>query len=95
MYALGAAMSSARNRRHGPPSDELRLAVTFRRPDGSPGPANTAAPLSIEAVRRFIPDPLEMDRAIHEMNRLGFRLTRRGQLTASMRCTKDTFQKMF
>src|SRR5262249_12334733 len=77
------------------PSSDLRVAVTFRRPDQGPGPAKVSAPMSLASVSRFLPDPLDMDRGIHELGRLGLRLTRRGNMTASMRCRKDDFERIF
>ncbi len=95
MYACGSAIQSSRSSKFASPSEELRIAVTFRRPDGGPGPTKFDAPLSLESVKRFLPDALEMDRAIYELSKLGFKLTRRGRLTASMRCRRDLFEKVF
>ena len=95
MYAYGLARQSRRSRQFGSPSEELRIGVTFRRPDGGPGPTKIDAPLSLESVKRFLPDSLVMDRAIYELNKLGFRLTGRGRLTVSMRCRLDSFEETF
>jgi subtilisin family serine protease len=95
MYAYRLASQSPRLRNYSGPSDELRVAVTFRRPDGGPGPTKFDAPLSLNAVRTFIPDPLKMDQAIHELTKWGFKLTQRGQITASMRCSRETLETVF
>ena len=95
MYAYGLARQSRRSRQFGSPSEELRIGVTFRRPDGGPGPTKIDAPLSLESVKRFLPDALVMDRAIYELGKLGFRLTGRGRLTVSMRCRLDSFEETF
>ncbi len=79
----------------GPPSEELRIAVTFPRSDGGPGPTKFDAPLSTATVQRFVPDPLEMDKAIHSLAKLGFTVTQRGRLTASVRGTRGLFEKVF
>jgi subtilisin family serine protease len=95
MYAYGSAILSARSEKFVGPSEELRVGVTFRRPDGGPGPTKFDAPLSLESVKHFLPDSLVMDRAIYELSKFGFRLTGRGRLTVSMRCTKEAFEKAF
>src|SRR6185369_12210751 len=73
----------------------LRVAVTFPRPDGGPGLTKTAAPLSPASVQRFVPDPLAVDAAIYELDRRGFRLTRRGALSASFRVDRAIYEKTF
>src|SRR6266700_6453467 len=78
-----------------PPSDQLRIGVTFPRPDGGPGPTKFDAPLSTATVQRFVPDPLEMDRALYSLAKLGFKVTQRGRLTASMRGSRGLFEKVF
>src|SRR5260370_39961650 len=95
MHAYGSATQSARDRKFSAPSDELRVALTFRGANGGPAPTKYEAPLSVAAVHRFLPDPLEMDRAIHAFGRAGFRLTKRGRLTASLRCTRAQYEKVF
>ena len=95
MHAYGSSTPSPRDKKFATPSDQLRIAVTFRRPDGGPGLTKVAAPLSLASVPRFIPDALEMDRAIYELGKLGFTLTRRGRLTASFRGTKAVFERTF
>ena len=78
-----------------PPSEELRIGVTFPRPDGGPGPTKFDAPLSTATVQRFIPDPLEMDKALYSLAKLGFKVTQRGRLTASIRGSRVLFEKVF
>ena len=51
--------------------------------------------MSLASVGKFAPDPLDMDKGIHELGRLGFRLTQRGRLSASMRCSRETFENTF
>jgi subtilisin family serine protease len=95
MYSLGSAKQSSRSSKFPDPSEELRIGVTFRRPDGGPGPTKFKAPLSLESVKGFLPDSLVMDRAIYELSKLGFKLTGRGRLTVSMRCKQDSFKTTF
>ena len=47
------------------------------------------------AVRQFAPDPLAMEKAIDELHKSGFRLVRRGPLSASMRCSRATYEEAF
>ena len=95
MYKYGSSFTGASGRAPSDPSDELRIAITFPRPDGGPGLTKFAAPLSLEGVKGFIPDPLAVDKALYELGRLGFTLTKRGRLTASMRCRRSDFEKVF
>jgi hypothetical protein len=81
--------------RQSSPSDELRIGVTFKRPTDNIGPTKMAARLSDASVSSFVPDPLQMDRAIHELHQRGFTLTRRGQLTVSVRGSRQQFEKVF
>jgi subtilisin family serine protease len=95
MQRYGSATQSARDRKFSEPSDELRVAFSFRGANGGPGPTKYEAPVSLAAVHRFVPDPLEMDRAIYAFTRAGFRLSQRGSLTASLRCTRAQYEKVF
>lgn len=76
-------------------SDELRVAVTFPTATGIPGLTKFEAPLSTATVSRFLPDPVNVDRAIHELSKLGFRLTKRGRLSASMRVSRRDYEATF
>src|SRR6266436_5193260 len=95
MHAYGSASQSSRDKKTLQPSQELRVALTFRSANGGPGPTKYEVPVSLAAVHRFIPDALVMDQAIHAFARAGFRLTRRGRLTASLRCTRAQYEKVF
>ncbi len=95
MFRYGSTFSMAAGRAPADPSEELRVAVTFPRPDGRPGLTKFPAPLSLGAVKGFIPDALAVDRALHELSKLGFTLTKRGRLTASMRCRRRDYERVF
>jgi subtilisin family serine protease len=82
-------------RREQPPSEELRVAITFPSPKAGVGLTKFPAPLSSAIVGQFAPDPLQMERAIHELSRVGFRPTRRGRLSASMRVDRMVYEKHF
>ena len=75
------------------PSDELRVAITFHGPGGQPGLTKFEAPLSPRSVQQFVPDPVDMDRAIYELGKLGFVLSRRGRMSVSMRVPRAAYEK--
>ena len=94
-YQRKAAGASAGDTQFATPSDELRIAVTFNRPGKSDGPTKFSPPLSLSSALEFKPDPMTVDRAIHLLSQLGFRPTRRGQLSASVRGTRALFERTF
>jgi len=51
--------------------------------------------MSLASVKRFDPDPLLVDQAIHFLSRRGFRPTRRGPLTYSVRATRTVYEETF
>jgi hypothetical protein len=95
MYAYGSATQSPRSKRFAEPSEELRVAVTFPRPDGGAGPTKRGVCLSLQNIKNFVPEAQKMERGINELSKLGFKLTGRGRLTVSMKCTRDSFEKAF
>jgi subtilisin family serine protease len=95
MYPYKYAMQSRRDKNFAVPSDELRIGVTFRRPDGGDGPTKFDPPMSLSSVARFWPDALAVDHAIYRLSKLGFRLTRRGTLSVSVRGSRALFEKTF
>jgi subtilase family serine protease len=95
MYAYRRATQTERDRQFASPSDELRVAVTFKRQRGDIGPTKFNPPLSLSSAKDFEPDPLHVDQAIHNLSQLGFRPTRRGKLSFSMRATRAVFEQTF
>ena len=95
MYAYRRAIQSSRDDNFAIPSDELRIAVTFKRQASDIGPTQFRPPLSLSSVRDFTPDPLLVDRAIYRLSALGFRPTQRGELTVSIRATRSLFEQTF
>jgi subtilisin family serine protease len=77
------------------PSDELRIAVTFKRANGADGPTKFSPPLSLSSVKEFQPDPMVVDQALHQLSLLGFQPTRRGNLSVSVRCKRALFERTF
>jgi len=95
MYAYRRAMQSERDQAFATPSDELRIALTFKGQASQTGLTQFAPPLSLGSVKHFEPDPLHVDRALHHLSRRGFRPTRRGNLTVSVRATRAVFEETF
>ena len=64
------------------PSDELRIGITFRRPQDGLGPTKIQTRLSAASVMSFVPEAYDVDLALQELHRRGFVTTRRGRLLA-------------
>ena len=77
------------------PSDILRVAVTFNRPNGEPGPTKFNAPLSTASVKNFTPDPIAVDQGIYALSKHGFKLTSRGKMSVSVTGTRQQFERTF
>jgi subtilisin family serine protease len=77
------------------PSDELRIGITFRRPQDRLGPTKIPTRLSAASVMSFTPEAYDVDLALQELHRRGFVSTVRGRLTASVRGTREQFEKVF
>ncbi|CAN7578766.1 S8 family serine peptidase [Phyllobacterium sp. LjRoot231] len=75
--------------------EQLRVAITFNRPGSQSGPTKFGARMSTDTVAAFIPDPAQADLALADLARRGFKLTGRGSLSASMRCTRSEFEALF
>jgi subtilisin family serine protease len=88
-------MRSSVNKNFTDPFEELRVGVTFNRPDGEHGPTHPGVHLSIQNIMEFVPEKQKMDQAINKLIELGFKLTGRGSLTASMKCTAENYKKTF
>jgi hypothetical protein len=53
------------------------------------------ARLSAASIASFAPDPYQVDTALQELHRRGFTTTVRGRLTASIRGTREQFERAF
>ena len=95
MKLLQAQQETTRARQTSQPSDELSIAVTFRRPQNLVGPTKLGIRLSSASVMALRPDPFEVDKAVHEFHRRGFIVSDRGPLTISVRGTRLLFEKVF
>jgi subtilase family serine protease len=95
MCAWGPVIQFLRSGKPAGPSEQLRVAVTFPRREGQHGPTKPGVHLSLKNVMDFVPEAQKMDKGIDALSKLGFTLIGRGRLTASMRCTKETFETTF
>jgi subtilisin family serine protease len=95
MKAFDSRQRTIRARQTPAPSEDLRIAVTFRRPQDGLGPTKFNGRISARGVMSLAPDPIDMDRALLELHRRGFQTTVRGKLTASIRGSRSQFEKLF
>jgi subtilisin family serine protease len=95
MHPYGNATQSPRDVDFAAPSDELRIAVTFKRSGGGSGPTKFLPALSTRSAEQFLPDALVVDQAIYQLNALGFRPTRLGRLSVSIRGTRALVEQTF
>ena len=79
----------------GSPSEELRIAVTFRREADGLGLTRFGARMTAGVVRDFLPEESTVGRAMDAMVRQGFRVTRRGRLSLSIRGQRHDFERVF
>ncbi|MFC1664840.1 S8 family serine peptidase [Pseudomonadota bacterium] len=85
----------ARSPRSKPISQTLKIAVTLPRPIDGLGPVRMATRMTTQAAHHFIPEQQTIDNALHELERLGFTITGKGQLTFSVRGSRSNFEKVF
>lgn len=95
MRAVESGRRALRAAETSQPSSQLRVAVTFRRPQDGLGPTKLDARLSARSVLSLAPDPLDVDRALMELHRRGLETTIRGRMTASVRCTRREYERVF
>ena len=75
--------------------DTLNIAVTFKRPSDKLGLTRYAAPMSADVVSSFVPESEAVGKALDELAKRGFTVTSRGRLTASVRGSRNDFEKLF
>ncbi|MDQ5846843.1 MAG: S8 family serine peptidase [Acidobacteriota bacterium] len=95
MKRVQAVHKTSRAKKTTKPSDELSIAITFRSPQDGLGLTKLPARLSSASVAALRPDPLDMDKALHELHHRGFEVTAKGKLTASVRCSRRLYEKVF
>lgn len=95
MKRVQAIHKTERAKKTTKPSEELTIAITFRRPQDGLGPTKLAARLSSASVSAMRPDPLDVDRALYDLHQRGFVVSEKGRLTASVRCSRRLYEKVF
>lgn len=95
MRPFDAKQVTTRARQKAGPSEELRIAVTFRGARDQVGLTKVAARLSSASVSDMAPDSLGVDQALHELGRRGFEITRRGRMAVSIRGSRQLFERTF
>lgn len=76
------------------PSEELRIAVTFRRPTDQMG-LTKAGRLNPGMLREFRPDKQTLEQASDVLQRAGFTTSARGRLSISIRGKRQDFERLF
>ena len=94
MKAYGVSPPTAAGQAQGKPSDLLHIAVTFKG-GHSVGPTKLQARLQASSVADFAPQSGEMERAIEALKRAGFVVSGRGEMTVSVRGTREQFEQTF
>lgn len=77
------------------PSSILKIAVTLPRPADQAGPTRSGSRMTAGIVNGFVPEPATMEKALGELQSLGFSITTRGSVTASVRGDRALFEKVF
>jgi subtilisin family serine protease len=77
------------------PSDLLRVAITFPRSRDAIGPKSYGARIGLDEVADFIPARQTLSAGLEELERRGLQMTVQGRLTASVRCRRRDFEKLF
>lgn len=71
------------------PSDIVRVAVTFK------NLTKYAARMTADVVHQFKPDPVKVHQAVAELEKRGFTITAKGEMTVSVRATRVVFERTF
>jgi subtilisin family serine protease len=77
------------------PGSTLRIAVTLPRPDDGLGLTQSPARLTTSTVEAFVPDPLTLESACAELERLGFTVSQIGRVSISARGPRYLFERTF
>jgi len=74
----------------------LQIAITFNpKKDGILGPTKFNGRLNRDIVRDFTPDSVTKQDALHELQACGFKVTGIGEMSASIRGSKELFENIF
>ena len=77
------------------PSQELRIAVTFKRPADGLGLVRYDVPMTADVVRSFQPDEQTIGKGIAALENEGFRVSSRGRMAVVVRGLKKDFERVF
>ena len=77
------------------PSEELRVAVTFRRPDDGLGLTRYGARMTSSVVMGFRPAEDTVGRALTALEKAGFKVSARSRLAVSIRGRRSDFERLF
>ena len=77
------------------PSEELKIAVSFRRGADGLGLLQYGARMTTDVVKGFRPDEQSLGTAIDALTRSGFRVTARGKVSVSIRGKRRDFERAF
>ncbi len=81
--------SAAKEDRTGKPSDIVRVAVTFK------NLTKYSARMTADVLHQFKPDPVNVQQALAELEKRGFTVTGKGNLTVSVRGSRTAFEDCF
>ena len=76
-------------------SSILQIAITLPRPSDGMGPTAYGSRMTAGIVGDFIPEPQAIEKALSELQALGFSVTAKGRLSASVRGGVSLFEKVF
>ena len=93
--AAKAKPQSSKKAKPSSADDVLRIAVSFRRAADQLGLTQSATRMTSDIVAEFQPDDETRQKAIAELERLGFEITGQGLATVSVRATRKVFEKTF
>lgn len=77
------------------PSSILKIAVTLPGPGDQVGPTAFGSRMSAGTINDFIPDPITVQKALGALQGLGFSVTSKGRVSASVRGERSLFEKVF
>ena len=73
----------------------LQIAVTFNCKSGQPGLTKYSGRLTQEILKGFEPDPISRQEALVELQKRGFIVTGVGEMSASVRGSRELFEETF
>lgn len=87
--------AAKRSKRQTKREEVLQIAVTFKCKSERPGPTKFSGRLNQEILSEFEPDPMVKQEALAELQKRGFTVTGVGDMSASIRGSKELFEETF